>query len=68
MLLKKVNLREIPTFEKVSMDFHFKKAGNIHNSKEVLIFSKRDSIFELNFMSLEVKTTYVYRNALNYQP
>jgi len=50
------------------MDFHFKKSGSIQNTKEALIFSKRDCIFELNFMSLEVKTTYVYKNPLEYQP
>ena len=68
MLLKKVNLREIQGFEKVCMDFHFKKGGSSLTTKEVLIFSKRDQIFELNFMTLELKTTYVYRNALEYQP
>ena len=50
------------------MDFHFKKANQFQNTKEVLIFSKRDCIFELNFMTLEVKTTYEYKNPLEYQP
>lgn len=69
MLLKKVNLKDIQEFEKVCMDFHFKKrSSSLTTTKEVLIFSKRDKIFELNFMTLEIKTTYVYRDALEYQP
>jgi hypothetical protein len=59
MLLAKVNLRDIPIFEKVSMDFHFKKSH--HLTKEVLIFSKKDQIFELNFITLGIKTMYEYQ-------
>ena len=68
MLLKKVNLREIPEFINVSMDFHFKKVGSTHNVKEVIMFTKKDCIFELNFVTLAVKITYVYRDPLEYQP
>ena len=59
MLLNKVNLRQIPFFQRVSMEFYFKNSS--YNTKEVLIFSKMDCIFELNFMTTDVKVTYEYQ-------
>ncbi len=47
-LKKNVQLKEIPVFEKVCMNFHFKKSDK-GSPQDTIIFAKKDQIFELNY-------------------
>ena len=60
-------MKDLPIFEKVCMNYHFK------NTKEgadpdTLIFAKPDLIFELNFVTSEIKTIVKFDVSLIVQP
>jgi hypothetical protein len=57
VLLKKVILKDISLFKKVSMEFFFKKDDQEPNSRiDTIIFAKTDQIFEFNFVTEEITT------------
>ena len=65
--LKRVVVKEIEGFEKVCMQFQFKQP---EKGKEVdtIIFVKQTEIFELNFMTEEIKSIYRFKKPFSRQP
>ena len=57
-------VKDMPEFDKVCMQYHFKIAETI----DTLIFVKLDQIFELNFETLEIKTIFKFSEEFSYQP
>jgi hypothetical protein len=63
----KVVVKDIPIFDKVCIQFHFKKGGKL-GVYDTIIFSKFDCIFEMNFETAAVKVIYKYQVPLTRQP
>ena len=64
--LNRIVLRDIPIFNKVSMDFHFRlKEGT---TRDEVMFAKIDQIFSLNFLDGTVTTLHRFQTQLTRQP
>ena len=60
-------VKDLPIFERVCMNYHFKNTvGNA--DPDTIIFSKPDLIFELNFVTQEIKTIVKFDVSLVVQP
>lgn len=58
-LIKRVRVKELPIFSKVTMQFFFKNRL-LGNEPTTLIFCKRDCIFSYNFVKEEVNVIYEF--------
>jgi hypothetical protein len=54
-LIKRIVIREIPMFNKISMQFHFRNTKSVKDPTEI-VFAKQDRIFSLNFDTEEIST------------
>lgn len=62
-LHKRIILKDIPFFKKVSMDYYFR-----NEDYSRLIFAKQDQIFEMNIETEEITTIHKFNPALLCQP
>ena len=49
VLHKRVVVKDIPIFERVAMEYHFKNTDTPGKDPDTIIFAKPDRIFSLNF-------------------
>lgn len=62
-LHKRIVVKDMPDFNRVCMQFHFKKDNN-----NVLIFTKMEEIFELDINTEQITTIYKFNPKLVLQP
>ena len=63
-LHKRIVVKDIPTFKKVSMQYHF-NATKFGLDPSSIIFAKFDAVFELNFETEEISILHKYREPLS---
>lgn len=63
-LVKRVRVKELPIFNKVTMQFFFKNKGPLEEPN-TLIFCKRDCIFTFNYMKEEISVVYEIEHKLD---
>ena len=66
-LLKRIIIKDIPEFNKISMQFCFK---NTKNGREVtsLIFAKQERLMEINFLTEKITDVVIFDVPLSRQP
>ena len=60
VLHKRIVVKEIPIFDKVCMQFFFKKSRSPEEEPDTLVFCKKDIIFELNFEEEFIETIFKF--------
>jgi len=65
VLHKRIVLKEIPIFNKVTMQYFFE---SFKDEPSTLIFVKQSQIFSFNFDEEEIKTLHEFEIALENQP
>lgn len=63
---KRIVVREIPIFNKVTMTYYFK--NTTEGLPDSLIFVKQDVIFELNYETEEITIVHKFKERLKKQP
>ena len=66
-LHKRIVVKDIPIFKKVSMQYIFKKT-TFGQQPDTIIFAKYDEIFELNFETEEFTQIFKYKEPMFGQP
>ena len=66
-LHKRIVVKDIPIFKKVSMQYIFKKTA-FGQQPDTIIFAKYDEIFELNFETEEFTQIFKYKEPMFGQP
>ena len=66
-LHKRIVVKDIPVFNKVCMQYHFKNPL-ADEDYTTLIFAKKDIIFELNFITEATKEIYKFSMPFTLQP
>jgi hypothetical protein len=66
-LYKRIVVKDIPLFNKVVMQFYFKKTAPGYEPNS-LIFAKKDIIFELNFETEAITTVHTMASFCKLQP
>ena len=56
-LHKRIFVKDIEHFKKVSMQYYFKKYDKV---PDTLLFAKKEEIFSMNFETLEIKTLHKF--------
>jgi hypothetical protein len=66
-LIKRIVIREIPMFNKISMQFYFKNTRNGKDPNEI-IFAKQDQLMMINIETEEINTIVRFVTPLSRQP
>jgi hypothetical protein len=66
-LIKRIVIREIPMFNKISMQFYFKNTTRGKEPTEI-IFAKQDQLMMINFETEEITTIAKFVSPLSRQP
>lgn len=67
-LIKRIIIKDIPMFNKVSMQYYFKNQKSPGKDPNEIIFAKQDRLFSLNIETEEIKTIVEFIVPLTRQP
>jgi len=67
-LIKRIIIKDIPIFTKVSMQFYFKNSKSPGKDPNEIIFAKQDRLFSINIETEEITTIVKYVEPLTRQP
>jgi hypothetical protein len=59
-LIKRIIIKDIPIFTKVSMQFYFKNSKSPGKDPNEIIFAKQDRLFSINIETEEITTIVKY--------
>lgn len=66
-LVKRLVIKDMPEFEKISMQFHFSLTKNGKDPNQ-LVFARQEHILVLNFLTEQVTILYTFEVPLYRQP
>ena len=66
--IKRIVVKDIPFFNKVCMQYHFKNTASELVEPDTIIFVKKEEIFEMNFQTEQIKTIHKFKVEIRNMP